>query len=305
MTGLWLLISLASATPHVPTSREPLPAREVERPVVLPRGWSQLQMAIRWRKVEALWNGGAANHQITTFEPEVRHGLARGVDVGIVVPAHVVDRPTRRSFGPAERSSLGDPALLVHLALLRTEPPNSSIALALHHSSPAGGLPHTLGAPATRAALVARRQVGGIGITADAGYQRRWAAPARWLPPSLQEDGPNPVVALGDVVDLSVEILLQGGPLVLALRPSYQATQATRLGRGPVVFPAETFLPVVEGGTSQSDLGWRVTTVASRGLSLSMMAEHPLHGRAGLFFPLERISPGRATTWASRVDVRW
>jgi len=132
---LWALTA-AHATGLQPSStREPLPAREVEREIALAKGWRELEL-----RQDA--TGGSAR---------VRAGLTESLEVAA-------------QGGWAERNEIGFGAAM---NVLRLEPPNTSAAVRVEHAL---GSWETR-APATRGLVVGRQQFGGLMLTTGVGSE--------------------------------------------------------------------------------------------------------------------------------------
>ena len=144
---LWALAVAHAGGLQANSSREPLPAREVEREIPLAKGW---------RELELRQDGGGGSAR-------VRAGLTEALEVA----AH---------GGWAARDSVG---LGATLGLVRLEPPNTAAAVRIEHDL--GTWDHR--APATRGVLVGRQQFGGLMLTSDFGSELsadavRWVASA-------------------------------------------------------------------------------------------------------------------------------
>ena len=131
---LWWVLTTAWADGlQAHSTRRELPSREVERAVVLQRGWRELQLT------QGAGGGTAL----------VRAGLADGLEVHARV-------------GWLAHDELG---LGATIGLWRIEPPNTSVAVHVDHSLG----PVALHRPQTRAVVVGRQQWGGLLLTSEAG----------------------------------------------------------------------------------------------------------------------------------------
>lgn len=154
--------------------RDPLPALPVERPVVLPRGWALLDVAVE-RDAMAL---------------SARYAAMRRVELRVVAPI---------TFA----AGLGDPELGARFRLHRSEPPNRSLALDLSVTTPTGA-----GVPVARAGLVGGHSLGPFLVTLAAGVRTDRVAVVE--PTALLQVGPLfPFVRVG--IELPGPATVDGG----------------------------------------------------------------------------------------------
>ncbi|MBX2804121.1 MAG: hypothetical protein KTR31_41040 [Myxococcales bacterium] len=182
------------------SDRQPLPARWVERPVVMPKGWTRVELGAFRGAETPLVPLAATEARFEGATLQVGHGLLPRIELSL---------STRllRASGPW---GLSDPELGVAVELLRREPPNTSVALRVSASSPHGavrdGVPLGLGLPAFTGQLSARQQLGPLGLDVDLGGVVRLAGP---LPAADMR-----LVDPADEVFARVGGMLQAGPLV-------------------------------------------------------------------------------------------
>jgi hypothetical protein len=111
-----LLVGLFAARA---ADRDPLPALAVERPLALPRGWTQLELGTLAQGPRRLWDG------------RLRYGALRGLE--LFLQGGLVRQ--QGLWGPA------DPGFGARLQLLRREPPNTAAALEITWRAPYGAAP--------------------------------------------------------------------------------------------------------------------------------------------------------------------
>ena len=154
MLGPLLLVVAASAA-----DRDPLPAREIERPLVLPRGWTRLGFDLR-------------------LQPEGRVRRDTGslaVAVGVLPRAelYVVAPVVRARTSELAVVGAGDPVIGARMSLWRAEPPNRSVALDLWFRAPHGaapdGVPLGESVATAAASVVARAELSGLGLDGAVG----------------------------------------------------------------------------------------------------------------------------------------
>lgn len=189
------------------TSRDALPAREVERTLLVPRGWTLASLSYSARDLPEA--PGASSVQ--TLRAEVAHGLLPRVDVRAALPLHEV----RGRFG-ARRAGIGDGSLACRLALLERDPPLTALAVELGVGTPSGrggAQPVALGSgtPDLSAGLAARRRLGALALSASVGGILRLPGRVAYVPGSVGDHG---VVDPSDELVARLDALLQAGPLL-------------------------------------------------------------------------------------------
>ena len=302
MIALLAAAALASGL-QARTGRAPLPAREVERAVVLPRGWWAVDADLSWKRAAGLW--GMEGQRLlrdpawrtTRLASTVRHGLGRSVELGAQVPWEWA------TLGEQRARTIGDPVIWGRLALVREEPPARSLALELRHQAPLARWPHGAGAAVWSAGLIGRVRHGGLRVEAAARAERWTAGRLREVPSRYRGGGPY-WVKPGDRWVMTTEALYQVGPLWTALRPTVIRRGPLQLGRGPAVFPAEDYLPEVEAGAWTVDLGSSWGAQLTRGWTVSGGVSGSVVGAGRAFFPTEAIHPARGRTWRVGVACR-
>lgn len=260
------------------TSREALPAREIERPLVLPKGWTELRVQLQRGRGE----GPDLPLRLTTAATTIIHGLLPGHHVRLTAPWHQAQGGGMRATGP------GDVQIGWRTSLLRREPPNQAVALELSWTAPsapdASEIPLGTGTPELTAALSGRRQLGGLGLTAWASATRRF--PGRSGITELQMLDP------GDRADLAVEALLQLAPLVVAAEPRLIARRSARVDD-----------QTVDDGGVGAVLGLRATLQVTRAFDLEGVGSLTLRELPGGL--AEPLTLGSCRSWGGAVTGRF
>jgi hypothetical protein len=300
---LWLAVAALAAGVESRTGREPLPARELERPVVLPRGWSAVDTTVAWKHATGWWGRtggrveGAPRWRTTTATLGLRHGLTRTVELGASVPWEW------GALGQQHMRAVGDPELSARWLVAHSEPPARSLAVEARHRAAFGHTPFGAGGAVWSLGVVSRVRLGGLRIGADVHAERWTASRVRTVPPSLRGGGPY-WVKPGDQWVVASEWLYQAGPLFVAATPEVARRGPLRVGRGPTLFPAEDYLPEHGPGAWLVDLGLTWGAQLSRGAAAVGGVSWPLAGQGRAFFPTEAIHPTRGRTWYAGVEWR-
>lgn len=295
--------------------RDPLPARWIERPLVLPRGWARAEASLALHP-----EGGSAPLQALEARRDVLTltlglGILPRIEGFLVLPcvravaepgamdAPGADEPSPEATAPglagdpgqavvepglvgSPRWGAGDPTIGAWLALLRAEPPSRSLALQLAATTPhgalGGALPLDVGLSALHAALWGRLQLGGIGLEGQLGGTAWLPGPVGWL----DAQGQGAVrVDPGDGGVLSGAASLQAGPLVPRIGAELGARGADRVGAQQRVATL---------ASTHAALAADVRLQLSRGAWASVGGRWPLHEPS----PLPGRPRGRATRLA-------
>ena len=284
--------------------REPLPAREVERSPVLPRGWWQLSGIWEYQITKS--TRGPDSRALSSpvrrqkMGLVVRYGVLPGLEVWAELPVTVV------SLGRIEnnRTRIGWGSTPIGLRVLfagRQVPMTALVAEMawwLPSSTRSGtvGTPDTLvdpipgaGVSALDTGLRARHEVGPVALDGRVHY-------THWFPAEV----PYEVTVEGEVtggrfipgarVGGMVEALLQMGPLVVA-------TGGALHSRFETVFDsANTRIAVPRSSGLEVEWMARAMIQFSRGVQLEGSVSIPLYGEAEPLVPLEELIPTAGST---------
>lgn len=262
MTGVRFALVLAFGMLPAPAwpgeqvlpDRGVVPGREIERPLHLAQGWTELQVRGAHHRTHRVWSSGGGRERIdgARWEGEslrlaVRHGLRENVEVRGAAELHRAG--LRQDTSHAVRYGMGDLVIGLRYGLLRVEPPLSSVAVALDLRGPpapssarwaagqldqAGSARFATGTWSTRLGVIARRQLSPFSVTGHLSWHQR--LPGRvsleieprgsfsWFQP-----GSGPELRTAAALQLSPFVLhveAQGGYLL----PSLAGTASGRLG---------------------------------------------------------------------------
>jgi len=297
--------------------RAPLAVTEVERPLILGRGWLELGLGVDVKDAAGAWTAGgeprafeddATRWLYTTEHVDVRYGITRHAELYARVPLHYV----RLNGGSATRSAfgLGDPVVGWRVEWFRKHAPTTSITSDLYAKLPAGpeaagstGLPLSTGTFDAGVELAGKHQLGPVAVTAGIAYTHKFSGVTQYAldveePPYAGRFKP------GDEVRLRVEPVIQLGPIALAAEVAY-----VRRAMAAVATPSAGLDPELTA-ISGSD-GWAVdvtpgvTVNVSRGFDLHASVGVPIRGEDLVFFPLEDLTPTRGLRWSGGLELRY
>lgn len=296
----WALFATAWAGLGVRTSREPLPSREIERSVVLPKGWTQLELGIARSVATQAWDetGGAVPLEVpwrsTSVAIGVRYGLAPGWEM-------FGELPWRASTGWVAQQGFGTAEIGTRFALERSEAPFHSIALEFAGRAPIGfdggslevpgPVPITTGTGDLRVAVGGRRAVEGVLFRGRLEATRRFAGRVGW-----SEGWVKP----GDQGAAEVEVAVQAGPLLLG--PSVRG-----VARGPVRTGDSrgSLFPVRTSAGANVDLSLRLLLQLTRGLELEGRLSRAVLGQDDQFVFLDELNPAKSRVTGLKLRVGW
>ena len=302
-----MLIAAPWAGLGVRTSREPLPSREIEKAVTLPKGWTELDLDLARAGAREAWGTDGrpiplpAPWRTTRAAATVRYGLAPRWEVFGTVPLVVAepdpDGPVQMGFSTVEVGS--------RVALTRSEAPFHSVGVAVVGRMPlgfAGGdlvggdrVPLTTGTGDLELQLAARRAWSGIRFELELSAMHRFAGRARWV-----NEGTGGRVKPGDRATAGLEVLVQAGPLAFGPAIRSVARAAVRVAE-----PDGLLVPVQRSGGGSVDAGGRVLLHLTRGVELEARLHWVLVGEDQDFVRLDELHPARSRTAALAARVRW
>jgi hypothetical protein len=323
----------------VKTMREPLPAHEVERSLLLPKGWLELNLAYDHHLGVGAWSADGqrepfddARWVYQTERATVTYGLSHQLELMWSVPVHQAHLTNERLGTDTKDMSLGDPRVGLRFEFIDRDPPPAlgsnepraplkhSAALELEWKSPAGkespgtyiggplnvsGFVFTTGTPDLTVAVVGRRQFGPIALDGRLGYVKRFSGVTQYLIEleNLQFSGR---IKPGDQIRLDAKVLLQAGPVVpfgevKVLRRGVTRTGTTSKWPNPSSNLSE--VPKSDGVAVDADVG--LMFQASRGVDITAHAVLPLVGEDLQFFPIEDLQPTLGPTYGASLQVRY
>jgi hypothetical protein len=321
------------------TMRAPLAAVEVERPLIIGKGWLELGVGLDWKSVGSCWpstetclaetgawtNNGTvdafddARWTYTTEHLDLRYGISRRSELYWVVPFHYVHLENDLLGTDTKDFGLGDPRFGWRFEWVRKDAPTSSVVTDLYFKMPAGSeSPGTyIGGPNTvsnfvmstgtmDAALFARgkQQFGPFAVTGSVGYVHRFSGVTQYVVEvtNYQFSGR---FKPGSEVDVAIEPMVQAGPAAIGAEVLYRNRLPSAAGTtSPGVYPDKYLTPIADSEGWSLDLTPAVTVAVSRGVDLRVAMGIPLRGE-DLLFPLEEITPTRGFTYSGSAEFRY
>jgi hypothetical protein len=337
-----VLLSLALAIGSSPalaagfeakTMRAPLSAVEVERPLVIGRGWLEFGVGADYKLATGHWTdtGGFvgtpgaidpfedARWMYTTERVDVRYGIARRAELYWSVPFHYV-RLTNEALGTdISDFGIGDPRAGWKMEWLRTNAPTSSVITDLEFKLPAGtespgtyiggantvtGFVMSTGTMDAGLHVRAKRQFGPAAVTGSVGYVYRFSGVTQYCIETEEQQFVCRVKP-GDEIRVAVEPMVQLGPLAISAELRGRQRSATKVGTtSGGLNPDAHLVPIDETDGFNLDVTPRLTANLTRGVDLVGAVGIPLMGE-DLLFPLEEITPTYGYTYSLTAEFRY
>ena len=274
------------------TMQSAYPALEIERPIVMGKGWLEFRGGYERKVGVGAWDSNGKVDKFDsakwTYQTEsitIRYGLSPRAELWWYAEYHQA-RLVNEDLGTNTKDSgVGDPRFGYRFALYNSEAPVLSVAIESEMKFPAGKeSPGTyIGGPLNVSSFVfstgttdwyagfaAKTRFGPIGLTGRVGYNRRFSGVVQYLIEQEQNQFVGRI-APGDQLLLRAEVMAQLGPLVLAVEPQFEYRAATRIGTSSGgLFPARN-LEKVEGSSGKAlDVAMRGVFQVNRGLDLEV-----------------------------------
>lgn len=317
----------AAAAWEAKTGREPLAAREVERPLVLQKNWLEFGLAVDWKNATGYWDADGeavdfenARWTYTTERLDIRYGITRRSELYWRMPVHYVRLQNEALGTDTSDFGLGDPILAYRYEVFRNPAPVTSVILDAFIKVPAGnespgqyiGGPYAVsrfvlstGTPDYSLAVRAKKQFGPAAVLGSVGYTARLSSTVQYLVEvtNYQFSGR---IKPGDVVFGELGLMLQAGPVALSGGVVARHRNETRMGTTGTGFNGNGQLQPVAGSDGVSvDAGGTAMLNVSRGVDVALGVQAPLAGEDLQFFPLEEIHPTRGLTMTGSLELRY
>lgn len=321
------------------TMRAPLAAVEVERPLIIGRGWFEVGLGMDYKVAGGCWpspdscvaetgawgSDGAvdpfdhARWTYTTQRLDVRYGISRRAEIYWSVPFHYVNLQNDQLNTDISDFGLGDPRFGWKLEWVRKDAPTTSVVTDLQFKLPSGSeSPGTyIGGPNTVSDFVlstgtmdaalhlrGKQQFGPFAVTGSVGYVHRFSGVTQFAVETenhyfLGRFRP------GSETQVAVEPMVQAGPVAVSAEVLYRLRLKSATGTtSPGLFP-DAYLVPIEGSDGWSlDVTPAVTVAVTRGVDLHVAMGIPLRGE-DLLFPLEELTPTRGFTYSGTAEFRF
>ena len=309
------------------TMRDNLPLHEVERPLVIGKGWLEFGLQSDVKNASGYWNsaGEAVDFQDATWlystqSLAIRYGVSRRSELYWTFRTHYA-RLSNEAMGTDIASfGLGDPSFGLRRELLRRDLPLSSLIAYVGYKAPAGNespgnytaqansftnIIFTTGTPDLALGLRGKQQLGPVAVTGDLGWIHRFSNVTQYIVETEQNQF-NGRIKPGDRLAGEVELLLQAGPIAASVAGKAEYRTLTKLGVSSAGLTGDRNLEdIADSDGLAVSLDPQVMWNITRGVDVRVGADIPLMGEDLLFFPIEDLTPTRGTTWSGAVELRY
>jgi len=309
------------------TMRDALPAREVERMLVIGKGWLELGLTNEIKVADGYWDSEGnerafdnARWTYTTQRATLRYGLARRAELFWTLPTHYVKLSNPTLGTDTRQFGWGDPTFGYIHELFRSSAPTTSVIAKVHYKAPfadeapgnyVGGpnsytnVVMTTGTPDLGATLAAKRQIGPIGITGGMDYVHRFPKAVMYLIETEYNQFLGRIKP-GDLVHFDADVMLQLGPLMLHNGWKVTLRRKTLVGMAsPGLFGDQNLKPIEGSDGTAVDMTNGLLLNITRGVDFGLDIKVPMAGEDLQFFPIEDIHPTRGTTYSTSLELRY
>lgn len=309
------------------TMRVEMPNREVDRPILMPKGWVELALGYDYKRGVGAWTADGERHlwesarwNLHTQTATARYGIAPHVELWASLPFKeglLVNEP--RGVRTSDWS-IGDFKLGGRWEIWGEDDPQAQVALESWYKGPSGnetpgsyiGGPlnvtrfvFTTGTPDLYLGVAAKKTFGPLAVGGRVGYTKRFSQLVQYLVEleTLQFLGR---IKPGDMFTAEASVLGQAGPVALEVVPRFGARGTTAIGTTSPGLNASKNLEDVVGSSGWTlDVDGRLYLNITRGFDVIAWASVPVRGEDLQFFPIEDIHPTLGTTVGGVVEVRY
>lgn len=312
---------------QVKTMRAPLSASQVERALVIGRGWLEFDIGGDYKSATGYWdeNGKAqefdgANWLYTTERLGLRYGIARRAELYWNFPFHYVNLSNTKLKTNTSSFGLGDLSFGYKYEWFRRDAPLTSVITDLKFRMPSGseapastiGGPNTVttmvlstGQPDISLALRAKQQIGPLSVEGGVDYVHRFSAVTQFVV-EVEEYQFQGRFKPGDEVRVNLQPTVQAGPVAIGVNALYGHRFLAMSGTTSAGIIPDANLKAIQGTDGgYLDLTPMVTLRLTRGFDIQASATLPLMGEDLAFWPLEEISPTRGNTYSATFQLRY
>ena len=324
--ALGLTLGTAHAEAFEPkTMRDTLAAREVERPLILGKGWLEFGLGGEVKNATGYWDSNGepvdftdASWLWTTQTLAIRYGVSRRGELYWNFRTHYAQLTNPTMGTDLSNFGIGDPNFGFKLELLRGL--NTSLISYIDYKAPAaneapgnyvgqsnsmGAIVMTTGTPDLTLGVAARQRLGPVALTVEVEHVHRFSNVVQYLVETTNNQY-NARMKPGDISRGTADLMLQLGPVAPHVGGELALRQVTRTGQTSGDLFGDLKLKDVEGSDGWSfDLNPGAVINITRGLDLDLAASIPLRGEDLQFFPIEDLQPTRGLTFKAAVELRY
>ena len=309
------------------TMRAPLSSIDVERPLILGKGWLQFGFGYDYKFAYGQWSPEGevvvwdyARWLYTTERIDIRYGISQRADFYWNIPFHWVALVNNELGTDTRAFGIGDPHFGWRLEWFGRNAPIQSLVSEVDLKFPAGsespgsyvGGPNTvttfpLSSGQSDLSLGARykHQFGPFAITAGAAYIYRFSAVTQYVLETNEYQFLGRFKP-GAEVRIEVSPMVQIWHIALGADIITRARTVAKMGTtSGGIFPDRNLDPVPESDGWSVDLAPKLALNLTRGVDLRLGMNIPVRGEDLAFFPMEEFSPTLGPTTSGTLEFRY
>lgn len=316
------------------TMRAPMPAHSVDRGLILPRGWFEVELGASQKTSTSSWDSSgqrvAWDHSKWLYKTEnlkMTLGMGHRSNLWFEVPWHQarLDHVATAGVGgdsdwSIKDASVGDTRFGWTVVLTDDEESGTTAAFESWYKGPTaaespgtfiGGplnvqqFVFTTGTPDMYLGFAAKVRGGPVAATARVGYVRRFSSNVQYL---IELDNTQFAgrIQPGDQLRFELNGQAQAGPIELHASVDGLLRGQVRVGTSSGGVAPNRQLYALEGSDgAQMDLAFGAVVNANRAVDLGVDMRLPVMGEDLMFFPIEDLHPTAGTTVGAHVEVRY
>ena len=309
------------------TMRDPFANREVERGLVLGKGWAQFDIGSDFKPAVGYWDSEGnpvdfenAEFLYTTQRIAGRYGITHRGELYWTFKTHYVSLTNEALGTDITQFGLGDPEFGWKLEVFRAMTPMTSVIVYGNYKGPLAnenpgnttggpnsfsGFVLTTGTPDLTFGVAGKRAFGPAAITGSADYVYRTSALTKYM---VETDVGqfNARIKPGNIVRGDVDIMVQIAMAAINAGVTVEQRAATRAGSSSGGLLPSRNLSEIDGSDGWSlDADAGLTLNVTRGVDLKGGVSIPLRGEDLMFFPIEDLHPTRGNTYTGAFVFRY
>jgi hypothetical protein len=329
LSALWLTAPSARAAGFdSKTMVDSLPGREIERPLVIGKGWLELGLGADFKEATGQWGPegekidwrDGATFTYNTQRVDLRYGISRRFELYGRFKTHYVRLTNEQLDTETDQFGMGDPNFGLKYEAFRSAGPLTSVILFTNYKGPAANESpgNYVGGPSTFSSFVlttgtadwemgarGKHQVGPLALSLGAAYVYRFSDVTQYaIETELNQF--NMRVKPGNLTKVDADLMLQLGPIAVNGGALFTVRDVTRIGASSAgFFPAKNLRTEQGSDGVAVDAMAGLTLHASRRLDLIAGALLPVQGEDLMYFPIEDLHPTRGNTYSGTIEFRY
>jgi hypothetical protein len=309
------------------TMRDTLSAREVERGLVLGKGWVEFALGADVKLADGSWDadGNPVDWENTTWlytteRIALRYGIARRGEMYWMMRAHHTQLTNDELGTDISYTGIGDPHFGYKWEAFRSLAPVRSWIVFIDYKAPMGNEApgNYIGGPTTWSSVItttgtpditvgtrAKGQYGPLALEAGVARKVRMSGITQYAIETTYSQFQGRVKP-GNEIIVDAILMVQAGPVAISGGAVMTQRDAFKVGNTTTGFFPGSELEAIEGTDGVAvDGNFGATFNVTRGFDVVAGMSVPLQGEDLDFFPLEDVHPTRGTTYSGTLEFRY